>query len=120
MSTELSLNKIKKEWHGSWKTYIIGFVSSLILTSASFLLVITKALTGRSLIYAIIGLGLTQAIFQLIYFLHLGQESKPRWQMWIFFFMLLILLIVVGGSLWIMSDLNDRVMSDMNMEMHHD
>lgn len=120
MHDELSLSEIKKEWHGTWKTYIIGFVSSLLLTTASFFLVITKVLTGKNLIYAVVGLALAQAVFQLIYFLHLGEEAKPRWQLGIFFFMLLILLIVVGGSLWIMNDLNDRVMSNMNMGMPHD
>ena len=121
MHSELSLEAIKKEWHGNVKSYVIGFISSLILTSASFLLVITKALTGRALIYSLVSLALIQAILQLIYFLHLGQESKPRWQLWIFLFMLFIMFIIVGGSLWIMTDLNDRMMSNMPMmDMHHD
>ena len=121
MSSEPSLEFIKKEWHGSLKAYIIGFISSLILTSASFLLVITRVISGKNLVYSIVGLALVQAVFQLIFFLHLGQESKPRWQLWIFLFMLFILLIIVIGSLWIMNDLNERMMSNMPMmEMSHD
>jgi len=121
MSSDLSLEATKQEWHGSLKAYIIGFVSSLILTSISFSLVITKVLTGRTLVYSLVSLALTQAIVQLIFFLHLGQEAKPRWQLFIFIFMLFIMLIIVVGSIWIMTDLNDRMMSDMSMmEMSHD
>jgi cytochrome o ubiquinol oxidase operon protein cyoD len=55
---------------------------------------------------------------QLRFFLHLGQEAKPRWETMIFYFMVLVLLIIALGSLWIMHDLEERVMS--NMEMTHD
>jgi cytochrome o ubiquinol oxidase operon protein cyoD len=123
MNIDLSLQEIKKEWHGSLKSYAIGFIVSLLLTSASFLLVVFKALSGKSLVYTLIALALGQAICQLLYFLHLGQEDKPRWESVVFYFMLLILLIIVAGSLWIMDDLNDRVMTDMSgmtMEMNHD
>ncbi|MBA3957116.1 MAG: cytochrome o ubiquinol oxidase subunit IV [Parachlamydiaceae bacterium] len=113
MHSELNLQQIKKEWHGSLKAYLIGFTLALLLTGLSFLLVITKALTGQALINTIIGLALLQATVQLIFFLHIGQEAKPRWETFIFCFMVLVLLIIVLGSLWIMSDLNDRVMPGM-------
>jgi cytochrome o ubiquinol oxidase operon protein cyoD len=117
---ELSLKQIKKEWHGTLKSYLIGLIASLLLTAISFLLVITKAVTGKILVYSIVSLALIQAIFQLIFFLHVGQEAKPRWETLVFFFMILVLLIVALGSLWIMHDLDERVMSHMMMEMHHD
>ena len=111
MSFELySLAEVQKEWHGTLKSYLIGFAASLLLTMASFFLVITKYLSGRSLIYAVICLAIAQAACQLRFFLHLGQEAKPRWETLIFYFMLLILLIIVIGSLWIMYDLNERMM----------
>lgn len=115
---ELSLSEIKKEWHGTWKAYGIGFASSIFLTVASFLLVLTKVLSGSSLVYAIVSLALIQAIVQLLFFMHFGQEAKPRWESVVFYFMVLVLLIIAVGSLWIMHDLNDRVMS--GMEMTHD
>ncbi|MBA2367667.1 MAG: cytochrome o ubiquinol oxidase subunit IV [Candidatus Protochlamydia sp.] len=111
MSSEISLAQIQKEWHGTLKSYLIGFSASLLLTLASFFLVITRYLSGKSLIYAVIGLAFAQAICQLKFFLHLGQEAKPRWESLIFYFMILILLIIVLGSLWIMHDLNERMMS---------
>lgn len=118
MSDNLSLKETKKEWHGTFKAYVIGFIASLLLTAASFLLVITKSISGKFLIYTIAVLALIQAIVQLLFFLHLGQEEKPRWETVTFFFMVLVLLIVVLGSLWIMADLDARVMSNMNMSTH--
>src|SRR5262249_45653215 len=101
MTTEISLKEELKEWHGTLKSYLIGFFSSLVLTGFSFLLVIMKWLSGQFLIYTVMGLAVVQAVVQLIFFLHLGQEAKPRWETFIFFFMVLVLLIIVIGSLWI-------------------
>ena len=119
MSEELSLKEIKKEWHGTLKAYVIGFVASLLLTSASFVIVLTQLLPQRELIFALAILALVQAVFQLIYFLHVGQEAKPQWETVVFYFMLIILFILVAGSLWITYDLNYRVMPEMK-EMSHD
>lgn len=110
MSEHLSLKEIQKEWHGSLKAYVTGFIASLILTVISFSLVITKWMTGQVLIYTIVALALVQAAVQLIFFLHLGKEDKPRWESVAFYFMVVVLVIVVIGSLWIMFDLNSRVM----------
>lgn len=118
MTHELSLKEIKKEWHGSLKAYVIGFSASIFLTILSFLLVITKLFSGRLLIYALVLLALTQAILQLRFFLHVGQEAKPRWESLVFYFMVLVLFIIAIGSLWVMNDLNDRVMGDMSAEMN--
>lgn len=117
---DLSLQQIKKEWHGTVKAYLVGFFGSLVLTAASFLLVITKWLPDKQLLYALIALALAQAAVQLRFFLHVGEENKPRWETVIFYFMLLILLIIAIGSLWIMNDLNNRVMMDMPKETLHD
>jgi cytochrome o ubiquinol oxidase operon protein cyoD len=115
MSHDLSLKEIKKEWHGTLKSYVIGFIASLLLTVLSFSLVITKLVSERTLVYTIIGLAIAQAIVQLLFFLHVGQEeAKPRWASIIFCFTVLILLIVVIGSLWVMHDLNSRMMGDMS------
>lgn len=120
MEHELSLNQIKKEWHGTIKAYLTGLVICFLLTSASFYLAITKPITGLNLVLSILGLAVVQAMLQLRLFLHLGQEAKPRWETLVFAFMFLILVIVVIGTIWIMNDLNERVMMNMTEEMHHD
>lgn len=120
MSSDLSLKQMQKEWHGSLKSYAIGFVASLFLTSVSFLLATLRWPFGQNLVFTLVGLALAQAVCQMLFFLHLGQEAKPRWESVVFYFMLLILLIIAIGSLWIMDDLNDRVMSHMTTAGTHD
>lgn len=114
MTKELSLNEIKKEYHGSLKSYLLGFTLSILLTAISFTLVMTQPLTGYALVGTLIGLAVLQAIVQLLCFLHLGQEAKPRWETLTFCFTVLVLLIILVGSLWIMSDLEHRMMPDMH------
>lgn len=118
MHEELSLKQTQKEWHGTYKAYFIGFILSLLLTLVSFGLVITQSITGQTLIYTVVSLALTQAIIQLVFFLHAGQEAKPRWSLLVFYFMVLILIIISFGSLWIMHNLDERTMNQM--EMTHD
>jgi cytochrome o ubiquinol oxidase subunit IV len=113
MSHDLSLKEIKEEYHGTLKSYLIGFTASLLLTAISFTLVYTKVFSAQVTAYVIIGLALTQAIFQLLFFLHVGQEAKPRWESLALSFTVIILLAVVVGSLWVMNDLNMRMMPNM-------
>lgn len=113
MTTDLTLKETQKEWHGSYKSYFIGFILCLLLTGASFLLVYSKLLTGHTLMYTLVGLGIVQAIIQMLFFLHVGQEDKPRWETISFCFMVMCMLILVIGSLWVMNDLNERVMPEM-------
>ena len=103
---------------GSHKTYTIGLVLCILLTLASFLLVQRNLLSGTSLLVSIIVLGAVQVAVQLYFFLHLGTESHPRWNTLIFVFMALVLIIIVGGTLWIMFNLNDRMMSPSDMQSY--
>lgn len=113
MLHDLSLQEAKKEWHGSLKAYAVGFVGSLVLTALSFLATIFKPVEGFSLHVLLVVLALIQAVVQLLFFLHVGQEAKPRWESIVFWFMLLVLLIIATGTLWIMYNLNYRVMAGM-------
>ena len=84
------------------------------------MLVVYDVFPPTALTYTIASFALVQAIVQLIFFLHLGQEGKPHWETFIFFFMLLILMIIVLGSLWVMNDLNERMMPKHMTTAHHD
>lgn len=112
MSSELSLKEIQKEWHGSYRAYFIGFIGSLLLTAFSFLTVTLELVQGKTLLILITSLAVIQAIIQLRFFLHVGEEPKPRWETVAFYFMVIILLIIAIGTLWIMFDLNDRMMME--------
>lgn len=86
--------------------YVIGFLGALALTSVAFL--IANQDNGNTWLAALIVLGLAfvQTVVQVYYFLHLGEESKPRWKIYSFLFTILIMIIIVVGSLWIMFNLN--------------
>lgn len=91
------------------KSYIIGFVSSVLLTLAAFFVTIRPGffnLGTSGIITAIMGFALIQFVVQALFFLHLGQESKPRWNLVVFFTTLFVILILVTGSIWIMNHLN--------------
>ncbi len=110
MSKTSTTVSIHDSEHGTLRSYIVGFVSSVVLTLIAYLLVISHRYTDRStIVAAIIGLALVQFIVQIVFFLHLGKETKPRWKLFVFLFMVMVVLILVFGSLWIMNNLNYRM-----------
>src|SRR5690242_13725341 len=92
--------------HTTFKSYVIGLILSLVLTLGAYFLVSEQLLTSNALVFTISGAAFVQAVVQLYFFLHLGQEKKPHWNALVFSFMVLVLAIVVVGSLWIMYHLN--------------
>ena len=98
---------------GAFKSYLTGFLLSILLTLVAYFIVVEHVFSSRILIYTIIGLGILQMLIQLLFFLHLGQEPKPYWNCQLFLFMITILLIIVIGSLWIMENLRYNVMPGM-------
>ncbi len=103
---------------GSLVSYVVGFVSSLVLTLAAYLLVLRHVHSGHLwpsrhwlLAAGVVVLAIVQLVVQLVFFLHLSRESKPRWNLTVLLFAALVLLIVVFGSLWIMNNLNYHMVS---------
>ena len=88
------------------KLYISGFVLSFILTVASFAFVYFHLVSSGALLILVLLLALIQLLVQLIFFLHLGQEKRPRYQLMFFISTFSIILIMIIGSIWIMSNLN--------------
>lgn len=102
---------------GSRRTYAAGFLISVFLTSLAFLLVHVHVSRGHTypsdgfMLAALPILAVIQLFVQLVFFLHLGRESKPRWNAYALAFAVTVVVIVVIGSLWIMSSLNYHMMS---------
>jgi cytochrome o ubiquinol oxidase operon protein cyoD len=90
--------------------YVTGFVLSLLLTLSTYGIVVSGA-SGVWLVPTLGVLALVQMIVQLIFFLHLGEEAKPRWRILSFLFMAGALTIIVAGSIWIMANLNYNMMN---------
>jgi cytochrome o ubiquinol oxidase subunit IV len=98
--------------------YVTGYLLSICLTLLAYA-VVRSGFSTRDVVIGIITLlAVAQFVTQLYFFLHLN--GKSRWKMGVFFLMLLVVGILVIGSLWIMSNLNYRMMpseSQMNNYM---
>jgi cytochrome o ubiquinol oxidase subunit IV len=95
---------------GSLKSYLTGFVLSLILTAIPFALVMRGTWPPSATLAGIFVAGLVQILVHLHYFLHLDTSSAARWNVAAMIFTLLIMGLFVGGTLWIMYTLNYRMM----------
>jgi cytochrome o ubiquinol oxidase operon protein cyoD len=96
--------------HGSIKSYGIGFALSLILTFASFGVVMSGLVPHELRLTAIVALALVQLLVQLIYFLHMGTAKDQRENTAVFGVTAVLLAIVVAGSLWVMHNANENMM----------
>lgn len=92
------------------RTYTIGFILSLVLTFLAYGVVTSGAISPAYTVVLIILFALVQLFVQLVFFLHLGSETTPRWRLVTFAFGVLVVAIVVFGSLWIMDNLNYNMM----------
>ena len=95
--------------HGSVKSYIVGFVLSIILTVIPFWMVMNPSESHSTILYVIVGMALLQILVQLVYFLHMNSSSEGSWNLIAFIFTVLIVAILVVGSLWIMFHLNTNM-----------
>jgi cytochrome o ubiquinol oxidase operon protein cyoD len=110
----------------SIRTYIIGFALSIILTLVAFWKMSEHIASGHVspshevLIPTLTILAILQLVVQLIFFLHIGRESKPKWNLLAFLFAVLIVTILVGGTLWIMRNLEHGQMEHTADELLKD
>ena len=97
-----------------FKSYLIGFILSLVLTLTAYFMVVNNL---ASAVWAIFVLAAVQLVIQLVFFLHLGQERGSQWNLVILLSTFGIVLIVVVGSLWIMQHL-DYNMTPSQMQQY--
>lgn len=113
---------------GSFISYTTGYIVSVWLTLGAYLAVryqmlsLNTLFTHTWLVALLVGLALAQFGVQLVFFLHLGKESRPRWNSIVFSFMAMVVVIIVFGSLWIMANLDYHTMSpgDLNRHIMHE
>jgi cytochrome o ubiquinol oxidase operon protein cyoD len=96
--------------HGSMGSYVLGFFLSLMLTVASFWVVMVAAVPHSVMLVAIVALCVVQLLVQLAYFLHIGTAPDQRENTAIFVCTGLLIAIVVAGSLWVMHNANVNMM----------
>lgn len=91
------------ESHGSLKSYVIGFILSLVLTAIPLIVVLNDMLEGTAATILLLGTAILQFVVQLIYFMHLKEEGKPRYNLMVLILGIIIVFTIVAGSIWIMT-----------------
>lgn len=103
--------------HGSFKSYMTGFVLAVILTAIPFWLVMYQVFDNPGFTALIIlGLAVVQIVVHMVYFLHMNTKSEGGWTMLAFIFTLMLVFIVLSGSLWVMYNLDHNMMPGMMPE----
>jgi cytochrome o ubiquinol oxidase operon protein cyoD len=97
--------------HGTFKSYMIGFVLSVILTIIPFWVVMAKVFTDPTVTIAVVMiLGAIQIVVHMIYFLHMDTKSEGGWNMMALIFTITLVVIALSGSMWVMYHLNANMM----------
>lgn len=101
------------EYQRDLRSYLTGFVLSLVLTGAAFWLVLGTGFSAGKTMLILGVLGIVQLFVQLRFFLHIDRSKQKREDLDLILFSSLVLLIIVVGTVWIMGNLSIRM--HMNM-----
>ena len=103
--------------HGTFKSYMTGFVLSVILTAIPFWLVMAGVFESPLVTaVTVMALGAVQIVVHMIYFLHMNTRSEGGWTIMALIFTIVIVAIALAGSFWVMHHLNTNMMP-MSPEM---
>lgn len=95
----------------SLRDYLTGFVLSLILTAIPFWLVMSGAITDRSVGLLVLGaLATVQIVVHMVYFLHMNGRIQAGWTMLTTLFTAVFVAIAIAGTLWVMYNMNAHMM----------
>lgn len=103
-------NELGGAQHGSVKTYMVGFILSIILTAIPFWMVMEGTASHAVILSTILVSAVVQILVHLVCFLHMNTSSSERWNVVALAFTGLIIAILVVGSIWIMWNLNQNMM----------
>jgi cytochrome o ubiquinol oxidase subunit IV len=97
--------------HGTFKSYMTGFILSIILTAIPFWLVMTKVFEKSSTTaLVVLAFAAVQIVVHMIYFLHMNAKSEGGWTLLALIFTVVLVVITLSGSLWVMYHLNHNMM----------
>ncbi|AFY18061.1 cytochrome o ubiquinol oxidase subunit IV [Pseudomonas sp. QLc11A] len=97
--------------HGSYKSYAIGFILSVILTVIPFGLVMYPTLPKSITLLIVLAFAIVQVLVHLVYFLHLDRSAAQRNNVIAFVFAAIVIVLLVGLSLWIMFSIHTFMMA---------
>ena len=97
--------------HGTRRSYLTGFLVSVVLTAVPFWLVMTGVLGSvPATALTIFALALVQIVTHVMLFLHVDTRAEGGWTLIAFVFTVVIVAITTGGSIWIMYHLDTNMM----------
>ncbi|MFN4208114.1 MAG: cytochrome o ubiquinol oxidase subunit IV [Agrobacterium albertimagni] len=103
--------------HGSYRSYLMGFVLAAILTIIPFAVVMSGGFDSRVLTaVTVIGFAVVQVLVHMVYFLHMNTRSDEGWTMLSMIFTIIVVVIMIAGSVWVMFNLNTNMMPSMDHE----
>ncbi|MCH9691280.1 MAG: cytochrome o ubiquinol oxidase subunit IV [Gammaproteobacteria bacterium] len=94
----------------SLKKYLIGFMLAAILTLIPFWVVWFGSLSARFMFLAITISAVAQILVHLRYFLNISFKHTAKDYLTALVFAGVLIFIMVGGTIWILFDLNFRMM----------
>lgn len=84
------------------KEYVIGFILSIVLTIIPLVLVMNQMMSKTATIVTIMIMAVLQFVVQLVFFMHIREGEKPRYNVQTLILGLVLVFTIVAGSLWIM------------------
>ena len=106
--------------HGSFSSYVTGFVLSVILTAIPFWLVMGKVVADhRMTTLIILAFAAVQIVVHMIYFLHMNTQSEGGWNMLALIFTIVLVVITLTGSLWVMYHMTTNMRPPSANEMRN-
>ncbi len=100
--------------HGTWKSYVTGFVLSVFLTAIPFIVVMAGGFASERLTgFLVLIFAVVQIIVHMIYFLHMNSKSEAGWTMISLCFTVIVLVIAVVGTIWVMYNMDSYMMPGM-------
>lgn len=73
--------KHHSESHGSLKSYVTGFLFSVVLTIIPIVVLMNNWLEGIGSTIIFLATAVLQFIVQLVFFMHLREEEEPRYNL---------------------------------------
>ena len=100
--------------------YTTGLILAVLLTGTSFWVANTSLLWGPGVAVGLVVLAIAQMGVHLVFFLHITTGPDSTNNVLALAFGILVVFLVVAGSLWIMTDLNMMMSTEvMNLHTRH-
>ena len=99
--------------HGTKRSYLVGFLLSVVLTAIPFWLVMAGTLSPTATAVIVIAMAVVQILVHTVCFLHVNTRAEGGWTLIAYAFTAVLLVIMIAGSVWIMYHLNTNMMPGM-------